>query len=593
MCALVTFCCTVMGGQESISNNNSDSFIMSSPNLDSQESSISPIDEKKGTDMQTKSLSNYSKGTLLSKQVQNLLEEANKYDPIYGSSLPRGFLRDRNTKGKDNGLVPLVEKVIPPIHKKTNNRNTRKKSSTTTKKDVKKPKAAKVKGKNGRTNHKHTPISKQEIDTAREKKPLKKGRANKKNDRDSPSSTFVDWNGPCLRLQYPLFDIEYLRSHEIYSGTPIQSISLRTNSPQPTSLSSDNDTSSVTTAKLQSILFSNYMEEYKIDFKRSTAIYNPMSEIGKLIEYSCLVFLPSPYAEQLKETILPDLNASFDNSDTKGFVNAINLYNKMIREIPRQRIIDHLETIDKIPRSFIHDFLHIVYTRSIHPQANKLKHYKAFSNYVYGELLPNFLSDVYQQCQLKKGDTFMDLGSGVGNCVVQAALECGCALSFGCEIMDDASDLTILQYEELKKRCKLYGMRLNNVEFSLKKSFVDNNRVAELIPQCDVILVNNFLFDEDLNKKVEKILQTAKVGCKIISLKSLRSLTYQINFYNVENIFNRLKVQRYDLKEDSVSWTHSGGEYYISTVMEDVDESLFSPAARGRRNRGTPVKYTR
>lgn len=147
MCALVTFCCTVMGGQESISNNNSDSFIMSSPNLDSQESSISPIDEKKGTDMQTKSLSNYSKGTLLSKQVQNLLEEANKYDPIYGSSLPRGFLRDRNTKGKDNGLVPLVEKVIPPIHKKTNNRNTRKKSSTTTKKDVKKPKAAKVKGK--------------------------------------------------------------------------------------------------------------------------------------------------------------------------------------------------------------------------------------------------------------------------------------------------------------------------------------------------------------------------------------------------------------------------------------------------------------
>lgn len=176
MCALVTFCCTVMGGQESISNNNSDSFIMSSPNLDSQESSISPIDEKKGTDMQTKSLSSYSKGTLLSKQVQNLLEEANKYDPIYGSSLPRGFLRDRNTKGKDNGLVPLVEKVIPPIHKKTNNRNTRKKSSTTTKKDVKKPKAAKVKGKNGRTNHKHTPISKQEIDTAREKKPLKKVR---------------------------------------------------------------------------------------------------------------------------------------------------------------------------------------------------------------------------------------------------------------------------------------------------------------------------------------------------------------------------------------------------------------------------------
>ena len=97
----------------------------------------------------------------------------------------------------------------------------------------------------------------------------------------------------------------------------------------------------------------------------------------------------------------------------------------------------------------------------------------------------------------------------------------------------------------------------------------------------------------DSNKEVEKILQAAKVGCKIISLKNLRSLTYQIDFYNVENIFNRLKVQKHDLKEDSVSWTHSGGEYYISTVMADVDESLFSPNSRGRRNKGIPVKYSR
>ena len=584
-----------MSGQESTSNNNSDSFIMSSPNLGSQESSISPNDAKKGTNSQIPSSSSSSKCTFLSKQVQELLEGANKYDPKYGLSLPRGFLRDRNPKVKDNGLVPLVEKVIPPIHKKTNHRNTRKKSSTTMKKDVKKTKTAKGKGKSNRskTYHKHTLISKQEINAAPERKSCNKARAKKKNEGEDTPSTFVDWNGPYLQLQYPLFDIEYLRSHETYSGTPIPSISLRTNSPQPMRLPSENDVSSVTTAKLQSFLFSNYMEEYKIDFERTTAIYNPMSEIGKLIEYSCLVFLPLPYSEQLKETILPDLNASFDNSDTKGFVSAINSYNEMIRQIPRSRIINHLETIDKIPRSFIHDFLHIVYTRSIHPQANKLKHYKAFSNYVYGELLPNFLSDVYQQCKLKKGGTFMDLGSGVGNCVVQAALECGCALSFGCEIMEDASDLTVLQYQELTKRCKLFGMRLNNVEFSLKKSFVDNKRVIELIPQCDVILVNNFLFDENLNKEVEKILQTAKVGCQIISLKSLRSLTYQIDFYNVENIFNRLKVQRYDLKEDSVSWTHSGGEYYISTVMGDVDESLFSPTARGRRNRGIPVKYTR
>ncbi|CAI4038295.1 hypothetical protein SMKI_04G6370 [Saccharomyces mikatae IFO 1815] len=584
-----------MSGQESISNNNSDSFVMSSPNLGSQESSISLSDVKKSTNSRSSSSSGSLKGPFLSKQVQELLEGANKYDPKCGLSLPRGFLRDRSSKSKDNGLAPLVEKVILPTRKRTSSRNTTKKLSTTIKNDVKKPRTTKGKRKkNGpRTQDKHALIPKQEVKSALKRKHRNESNKSKQNRKKNTPSTFVDWNGPYLQLQYPLFDVEYLRSHKRYSETPIPSISLRTNSPQPTSLLPENEISSTTTAKLQSFLFPNYMEEYKIDFKRTAAIYNPMSEIGKLIEYSCLIFLPSPYAEQMKKTVLPNLNTSFDNSDTEGFVHAVNSYNKMIRQIPRSRIIDHLATLNKIPRSFIHDFLHVVYTRSIHPQANKLKHYKAFSNYVYGELLPNFLSDVYQQCRLKKGDIFMDLGSGVGNCVVQAALEYGCDLSFGCEIMEDASDLTILQYQELMKRCNLFGMHLNNVEFSLKESFVGNKRVIELIPQCDVILVNNFLFDEELNKEVEKILQTAKVGCKIISLKNLRSLAYQIDFYNVENIFNRLKVQRFDLKEDSVSWTHSGGEYYISTVMEDVDESLFSPTARGRRNRGTPVKYSR
>ncbi|EJS42150.1 dot1p [Saccharomyces arboricola H-6] len=584
-----------MSGQDSISNGNSDSFIMSSPNVGSQESSISPSDMNKGTGNQPKPSPGSSKGSFLSKQVQELLEGANKYDPKYGLSLPRGFLRDRNPKTRDNGLVSLVEKVIPPMRKGYGGRNSKKRLSGAKKKDVKKAELAKRKKKKStsKTNNEHILVSKKETNATQGKKAFNKIRGNDKNRGGNIPSTFVDWNGPYLNLQYPLFDINYLRAHENYSEIPTTSISLRTNSPQPTSLLSENDASSVITVKLQSILFSNYMEEYKIDFDKTAVIYNPMSEVGKLIEYGCLIFLPSPYAEQLKKTILPKLNASFDNSDTVRFVNTINSYNEMIRQIPRSAIIDHLAMIDKIPRSFIHDFLHIVYTRSIHPHANKLKHYKAFSNYVYGELLPNFLSDVYQKCGLKKGDTFMDLGSGVGNCVVQAALEYGCGLSFGCEIMEDASDLTLLQYQELTKRCKLFGMRLNNVEFSLKKSFVDNKRVNELVPQCDVILVNNFLFDEELNKKVEKILQTAKVGCKIISLKSLRSLSYQIDFYNVENIFNRLKVQRYDLKEDSVSWTHTGGEYYISTVLADVDETLFSPAARGRRNRGTPVKYTR
>ena len=78
---------------------------------------------------------------------------------------------------------------------------------------------------------------------------------------------------------------------------------------------------------------------------------------------------------------------------------------------------------------------------------------KAFSSNVYGELLPPFLSMVFSNAELGPGDLFIDLGSGVGNCVLQAAVECGCTCH-GVEIMTNASDLAVEQARELIERSK-------------------------------------------------------------------------------------------------------------------------------------------
>ena len=185
------------------------------------------------------------------------------------------------------------------------------------------------------------------------------------------------------------------------------------------------------------------------------------------------------------------------------------------------------------------------------------------------------------------------LGSGVGNCVLQAALEFGCDLSFGCELMAGASKLTDLQNQELINRCKLLGLHIGSTQFSLRQSFVENKVVQELLPKVDVLLVNNFIFDAKLNLQIQKLIQTLKPGCKIITLKNLRPFGYSIDFNDVENILNRLKVERFDLQENSVSWTHRGGEYYISTVGIELDEAIFTTHSKGRIRAGRKVKYTR
>ena len=86
-----------------------------------------------------------------------------------------------------------------------------------------------------------------------------------------------------------------------------------------------------------------------------------------------------------------------------------------------------------------------------------------------------------------------------------------------------------------------------------------------------------------LNKEVEKLMQNVKVGCKIIFLKSLRGSGYACDFCNTDNILSRLKVENFNFGEDSVSWTHTGGEYYISTVIESIDESLLDIRSRFMR----------
>lgn len=405
---------------------------------------------------------------------------------------------------------------------------------------------------------------------------------------DNGPSTFIEIDGPMIAVRRHFFNAQDLFRNDKLRDIPIPAKTLVNHKMGKNS--TDNPNQKI--VKLQSVLYPDYQEEYKVCFEEDCELFNPMAEIGRLIEYSALIYLPQEYREKINTDIVPVLNEAFDNSNDELFIETVNSYNKIIRTIPRRDIIDHLCAITEIPVSFIHDFLHIVYTRSIHPDASKLRHYAAFSNYVYGELLPSFLTDVYNQCDLGPNKIFMDLGSGVGNCVLQAGLEFGCSLGLGCEIMPDASDLTLIQLKEFNARCKLMGFTVPQFEFRLRESFVNNPRVIELIAQSDVLLINNFLFDSKLNGEVEKLLQHAKVGCKIISLKNLRSLGYTIDFYNIENILSRLDIKKQKFKENSVSWTHRGGEYYISTVLDEVDESLFSTSSRFRSS-GRSVRYTR
>ncbi|GME83694.1 unnamed protein product [Ambrosiozyma monospora] len=236
-----------------------------------------------------------------------------------------------------------------------------------------------------------------------------------------------------------------------------------------------------------------------------------------------------------------------------------------------------------LPRAVVYEILNQCYTRTVLPRANKLRDYKPFSNMVYGELMPSFLTQVYRDCGLNKEKSFIDLGSGVGNCTIQAALEFGCE-SYGVELAKNASILADAQLEEFQKRCALLGLKLPKIKLFGQQSFVDNPAVQEVVTNADVLLINNYLFDASLNLKIVELIQDLKPGSKIISLKPVVPPSYDLA-WDPLSILARLDEKKYIYRENSVSWTSNGGYYYISEVKEEFCDRYTTSNPRHSRTR--------
>lgn len=231
--------------------------------------------------------------------------------------------------------------------------------------------------------------------------------------------------------------------------------------------------------------------------------------------------------------------------------------------------INLLNSMTTITRYCAQQLLLRTYSRIVSPESRKLRSYKAFSAEVYGELLPCFVSEVLTKVDLKPHHKFYDLGSGVGNTTFQAALEFGVCESGGCEIMGHASYLAAKQEVFLQKQLLLFGLKELNLSLALDQSFVDNEEVRKKCVDCDVLIVNNYLFDFPLNVAVGKLLYGLRPGSKIITLRNFIPPRYKAG--EEKTIFDYLRVEKFEMSDYfCVSWTANKVPYYISTVQDHV-----------------------
>ncbi|KAK9448378.1 histone methylation DOT1 [Limtongia smithiae] len=211
-----------------------------------------------------------------------------------------------------------------------------------------------------------------------------------------------------------------------------------------------------------------------------------------------------------------------------------------------------------------HELLGETYARIVSPHVKELRKYTAFSNNVYGELLPRFITKLIGELGITSESVVVDLGSGVGNCVLQFAMETGCE-SYGCEMMEKAAELATKQGKELQERARLWGIQCGEMHL-IEGDFLKSEEIHAVLKRTDVLLVNNYAFDADLNGNLVNMFLDLRDGTKIISLKSFVPAGHSISSHNVEAAINLLDVREREFFSSSVSWTDAGGKYYVSTM---------------------------
>ena len=295
--------------------------------------------------------------------------------------------------------------------------------------------------------------------------------------------------------------------------------------------------------------------------------FNPLEEIREVLIIVGDYYLPLPARTTLMDEtkgLLRRLKVAISKRAGDDYKEAIQEWNDLVTSLVNEEVISGIiDSWNSVDLKLIERILTQTYARTVSPRINSLRQYENGTDNVYGELLPKFISDILKKdTKMTSEQVFVDLGSGVGNVVLQAALQIGCE-SWGCEMMGNACDLAELQQKEFSARCRLWGLAIGSIRLE-RGDFLDNREIGEVIKRADVILVNNQAFTPDLNESLTSLFLDAKEGCQIVSLKSFVPSGHKITSRNLNRACNVLKVTEKHYYSSCVSWTDAPGTYYVS-----------------------------
>lgn len=213
------------------------------------------------------------------------------------------------------------------------------------------------------------------------------------------------------------------------------------------------------------------------------------------------------------------------------------------------------------------------YQTSIIPHLKKLKKAKHLDTAdTYGEFSWSFVSYLLSEYGITETSSFVDLGSGVGNVVLQAYLEKGCQAT-GCELEEPRHRAAQCLLDTIKQ--KLTGLargdpltRLGTPKQCERKVTLQYGDIFEdkltqaRICQADLIICCDLKFSpEQIDLHKEHVLRPMKPGAVFVNLQQVFTGRRRVNAELIESL--GVSEEKKISATDAVMWTHTKINYWV------------------------------
>ncbi|XP_065572444.1 histone-lysine N-methyltransferase, H3 lysine-79 specific-like isoform X3 [Artemia franciscana] len=292
-------------------------------------------------------------------------------------------------------------------------------------------------------------------------------------------------------------------------------------------------------------------------------------EIVDTIKLVCEDFPEMKYA--MENNILSD----YDTKSYESMKQLVDKYNRAMDSIlqlekgtakPAQRLSQ------RASRALLKHILQQVYNQSV-TDPERLNQYEPFSPEVYGETSYELVCQMIDNVQPLESDTFVDLGSGVGQVVLQMAAATGCKRCVGIEKADVPARYAEVMIPSFIKWMKWWGKKYGEFQL-IKGDFLHESR-RELLVTSSIVFVNNFAFGPAVDHKLKELFADLRDGTRIVSSKAFCPLNFRITDRTLSDIGTIMHVTEMSPLTGSVSWTGKPVSYYLHVIDRTKLERYF------------------